>query len=187
MSASLIGHCCQAPCIRCSLSSLRGSRFSTWSALRVVQAATSIGRNGLESLALGRLLMTELGQNLPKMPCVPSGSSCPDSSRTYIQWRLYSQRLRLSKEDSAKKTGNKHGCAQAICAMIINHHVPPPTWCGHKAPTCPHPVSSATLSSLSVQKSHSGAAHSCARQRGGIFFRVFCPKAAALFCVCHNQ
>lgn len=41
-------------CFRRLLSALRGSRFSTWSALRFVQAATSIGRIGLESLALWR-------------------------------------------------------------------------------------------------------------------------------------
>ena len=34
------------------LSALRGSRFCTWPALRFVQAATSIGRIGLKSLAL---------------------------------------------------------------------------------------------------------------------------------------
>ena len=38
------------------LSALRGSRFSTWSALRWVQVATSIGRIGLESLAMARAL-----------------------------------------------------------------------------------------------------------------------------------
>ena len=75
MSTSRIEHYCQAPCFQHMSSSLRGSRFSTWSALRSVQAATGIGPIGLESLALGGRLMTELGQFEPKMPGIQSGSS----------------------------------------------------------------------------------------------------------------
>ena len=48
-------------CFRRLLSVLRGSRFSTWSALRSVQAATNIGRIGLESLALGRVADVRFG------------------------------------------------------------------------------------------------------------------------------
>ncbi len=44
------------------LSAPRGSRFSTWLALRGVQAATRIGRIGLESVASAALLMSALGQ-----------------------------------------------------------------------------------------------------------------------------
>ncbi len=59
MSASLIGHHCQALCFRRLLSSLRVSRFSTWSALHV--AATGIGQTEVESLALGRVLRVRFG------------------------------------------------------------------------------------------------------------------------------
>jgi len=57
----------------------RGTRFSTWSVLRVVQAAIGIGWTGLESFALGRVATSASDQKRPFwtmpfnvrfMPCV---------------------------------------------------------------------------------------------------------------------
>ena len=75
MSTSRIEHYCQAPCFQHMSSSLRGSRFSTWSALRSVQVATGIGRMVVESLTLEGAATSALGQLLPKMPGTQGGSS----------------------------------------------------------------------------------------------------------------
>ncbi len=64
MSASLIGHWCQAPRFQRLLSTLHGSRFYPWSALRWVKAATSIGRIGLENFALGQVADVRVGPSL---------------------------------------------------------------------------------------------------------------------------
>ena len=84
MSASLIGCHCQAPCFRCLSSSPRGSRFSTWSALRLRWSPKSLARSGWRASHLGGWLKSELGGGLNSASPIMSAIGC----KAAIQGRL---------------------------------------------------------------------------------------------------